>query len=266
MVEYQSPQKLDLIFHALADSTRREILDLIAKRTYTVTELAKPFDMSLAAISKHLNVMEKAGLLRRIKKGRICYCSLDSRPLSEAAQLINQLQTFWEQKLTSLDQLLEQAIPEFSQPQTRNEKMKISPLIIKKKLTAPRDKVFEALSRPEIINLWLKPDEAWKVTSKNTFEPGGHFELNMTDQDGIAHNHMGEYKEIIPLKKIVFTWNSKLIKNTLVTIELADIDGFTELTLTHDLFPDEEIKERHHQGWKGCLENLSHLLSKSSNN
>ncbi|MBX9621988.1 MAG: metalloregulator ArsR/SmtB family transcription factor [Alphaproteobacteria bacterium] len=107
MVNYEATQRLNLVFHTLADPTRREILYLIANKPYTVSELAKPFDMSLAAISKHLNVLEKAGLLYRNKEGRICYCYLDFRPLLEAAQAINQLQAFWEQQFDSLEKFLE---------------------------------------------------------------------------------------------------------------------------------------------------------------
>jgi uncharacterized protein YndB with AHSA1/START domain/DNA-binding transcriptional ArsR family regulator len=261
MVEYEAAQKLNRIFHTLADPTRREILCLIAKRGYTVSDLAKPFDMSLAAISKHLNVMEKAGLLRRSKEGRICHCYLDSRPLSEATQLINQLQTFWEQQFTSLEQFLEQADPDIFHSQQRKNKMKVSPLVVKKKLAAPCEKVFEALSRPEILKLWLRPNAEWQVTSKNTFKVGGHYEHNMLSTDGTAYNHLGEYKEIVPFKKIVFTWNSNVVKNTIVTIELEEVNGFTELKLTHDLFPTEEIKEQHHQGWKECLQNLTQCLT-----
>jgi len=106
MVKHEEVLRLNLVFHTLADPTRREILYLIANKTHTVSELAKPFNMSLAAICKHLNVLEKAGLLYRSREGRICYCYFDFRPLLEAAQMINQLQASWEQQLNSLEPFL----------------------------------------------------------------------------------------------------------------------------------------------------------------
>lgn len=108
MVEYKNEHELDLTFHALADPTRRKILSLIAHKTHTVSELAKPFNMSLAAVSKHVNVLRKAGLVQRRIEGRTHYCSLDIRPLSEATRIIKDLTEFWEQQFSSLEQLLEQ--------------------------------------------------------------------------------------------------------------------------------------------------------------
>jgi uncharacterized protein YndB with AHSA1/START domain len=83
----------------------------------------------------------------------------------------------------------------------------------------------------------------------------------MIAEDETTYNHVGEYKEIIPPRKIVFTWNSEMVKDTLLTIELEEVNGYTELTLTHDLFLSAEEKERHHQGWEGCLQNLGHYFN-----
>lgn len=136
--------------------------------------------------------------------------------------------------------------------------MKIPPLVIRKRFNASREQVFEAWSNPEIMKLWFKPDAQWQTVSSNSFKVGGSYKHAMIAEDGTAYNHVGEYKEIIPPKKIVFTWNSEIVKDTLVIVELKEIDGQTELTLTHDLFLTEEEKERHHQGWDGCLQTLLH--------
>ncbi len=88
MVDYKS---LDKIFHALADNTRRQILERIKEEEFSVTELAEPFDMSLAAVSKHLKVLEKAGLIERTKQGKIHWCGLKTEPLTQAATAISDL-------------------------------------------------------------------------------------------------------------------------------------------------------------------------------
>ncbi len=100
-------QQLDLIFHALADETRRKMLLLIAKKQCTVSDLAAPFSMSLAAISKHVKVLERAGLLEREKSGRIHNCQLNAKPLREAAGIIKELQRYWEDKFDALADFLE---------------------------------------------------------------------------------------------------------------------------------------------------------------
>lgn len=72
---------MDHVFHALADETRRSILMRIKDEEYSVSELAEPFDMSLAAVSKHLKVLEKAGLIQRTKQGKIHWCGMVVDPL-----------------------------------------------------------------------------------------------------------------------------------------------------------------------------------------
>ncbi len=104
MVKYSGSQefKLDRVFHALSDSTRRAILARLATGDAVVTELAEPFDMSLPAISKHLGVLEKAGLLQRHKDGRIRRCELNAGPLETASEWIHFYREFWESQLDSL--------------------------------------------------------------------------------------------------------------------------------------------------------------------
>ena len=106
MVKYSGSQ-LDKVFHALSDSTRRAILARLANGDAVVTELAEPFDMSLPAISKHLTVLEKAGLLQRHKDGRIRRCELNAGPLETASEWIGFYKQFWNEQLNSLADYLE---------------------------------------------------------------------------------------------------------------------------------------------------------------
>lgn len=94
MVE-QYYDKLDKIFYALSDPTRREIVHLISSNERTVSELAEPFDMSLAAVSKHIKVLEQAGLLRRTVSGRMHTCRLNSEALSLVTKWLKFYEQFW---------------------------------------------------------------------------------------------------------------------------------------------------------------------------
>jgi len=99
MVNY-SAAALDATFAALADPTRRAILaSLAGQPESSVSELARPFSMSLPAISKHLRVLEDAGLLARRREGRIHHCRLVAAPMETAAAWIERYQEFWEQRL-----------------------------------------------------------------------------------------------------------------------------------------------------------------------
>lgn len=108
MVKYYT-HSLDVTFMALADSTRRAILTKLAEGECTVTELAEPFDMSLPAVSKHLKILENAGLLARTKEGRVIRCSFDVRPLHEAANWIEKYSRFWQKQFDALEQFLKKS-------------------------------------------------------------------------------------------------------------------------------------------------------------
>jgi DNA-binding transcriptional ArsR family regulator len=102
MVEYPNPAKLDRVFSALSDHTRRAILRALTRRPATINEIAKPFPVSLNAISKHVMVLERAGLLRREIKGRQHYCRIEPRPLRQADAWMAHYRQFWDERLDAL--------------------------------------------------------------------------------------------------------------------------------------------------------------------
>ena len=103
-----SPQLLDRTFGALADPTRRRILEHLAQGDRCVTELAKPYSMSLPAVSKHLRVLEKAGLVGRRRDGRVHRLKLEAAPMRQAQQWIEEYRRFWEASFDRLDEYLKQ--------------------------------------------------------------------------------------------------------------------------------------------------------------
>ena len=107
MVKYSVGQ-IDATFRALADPTRRSILERLADGEARVTELAQPYDISLPAISRHLRVLRRAGLIEQEADGRIRRCRLRAEPLRDAADWLKQYQIFWEDQLASLADFVEQ--------------------------------------------------------------------------------------------------------------------------------------------------------------
>lgn len=105
MVEQQHPE-LDAVFHALGDATRRHMLRALASGERTVGELAEPFDMSLAAASKHIKALEAAGLLCREVKGRQHVCRLAPGPLASAHEWLSFYEAFWSDRLDILEDLI----------------------------------------------------------------------------------------------------------------------------------------------------------------
>ncbi|MER8725980.1 metalloregulator ArsR/SmtB family transcription factor [Mesorhizobium sp. M1027] len=105
MVELQTPQ-MDAVFHALGDATRRHMLRDLADGEKTVSQLAEPFAMSLAAASKHIKALENAGLIRREVRGRTHLCRLSPGPLASAHQWLSFYERFWTGRLDVLERLL----------------------------------------------------------------------------------------------------------------------------------------------------------------
>ena len=101
-----SPDRLSSTFAALADPTRRAILARLALGETSVTELAEPFEMSMPAISKHLKVLERAGLIARGREAQWRPCRLEAAPLKDVARWIEHYRRFWEQSFDRLDDYL----------------------------------------------------------------------------------------------------------------------------------------------------------------
>jgi len=107
MVKY-SDDELDSVFAALADPTRRAVLNTLAEGSVAVSELAAPHGMSLPGFLKHLRVLEDAGLIERNKEGRVVSCELDAAPLEAASAWMSRYEKFWTEKLDSLARYLYQ--------------------------------------------------------------------------------------------------------------------------------------------------------------
>ncbi|MGO9419830.1 ArsR/SmtB family transcription factor [Roseiarcus sp.] len=122
MVEFETPP-LDSVFHALGDATRRRMLRELAGGERTVTQLAEPFSISLAAASKHIKALEHAGLIRREVRGRTHWCRLDPGPLASAHDWLSFYERFWTGRLDILERLLreEDARDRASVPSAKDE-------------------------------------------------------------------------------------------------------------------------------------------------
>ena len=100
------PIELDAVFHALADPTRRAVLDRLGRGTATISELAEPFDMALPSFMKHIGVLEKSHLIVTRKSGRVRTCALDRESLIAAERWFGEQHLLWQTRYTNLDSLL----------------------------------------------------------------------------------------------------------------------------------------------------------------
>lgn len=132
---------------------------------------------------------------------------------------------------------------------------KDSTLIVKRIIDADPETLWEALTNQQIMQKWFFAEEGMSATVENNPEAGGSFKIDMHGQKD-TYSHEGIYKELIPRRKIVFTWNSRFVSDTLVTITLKEVKSGTEVKLVHEFMPNDEMKQSHTEGWTQILANL----------
>lgn len=134
-------------------------------------------------------------------------------------------------------------------------------LVVKRVIKASPEEVFEAFTNPQIMTRWFYGHEGWTAEVSSTLEVGRKYTLTMNATDGKQHKHVGEYVEIAPPEKLVFTWNSDFVQDTVVTVYFREVGNGTEVTVEHEFLPTDEAREDHRKGWTVCLGNLERLFA-----
>ncbi len=133
---------------------------------------------------------------------------------------------------------------------------------IVRRIKASPARVFKAITEPSQMLQWWGPDTGPTLSAEADVRPGGRFSVVFRLMNGDEHNPTGVYQEVIPDRKLVFTWEWPEMpeRESLVTFLLEPIDGGTELTLIHANLPDDEARESHEAGWSGLLDKLPVFL------
>jgi uncharacterized protein YndB with AHSA1/START domain len=140
-------------------------------------------------------------------------------------------------------------------------------LEIKRLIKAPRDRVYAAWTDPVQMKQWFGPENVQTRDLIAVARVGGEFRWDLTNPEGEKMTMRGEYRELEPGKKVVFTWHwedDEDWKNhiSIVTVELSDRDGGTELRLIHEQLPNEGSRDGHTRGWNSALDKLQKFFSK----
>ena len=137
-------------------------------------------------------------------------------------------------------------------------------LSISRKFAAAPDKVWRALTQPESLKQWMGPSDEFKTpVAEADLRVGGRYRIVMHSPNGEVHEVSGVYREVVPNRKLVYTWAWKSTpeRESLVTIELRAAGKGTELSLKHEKFADEAARDHHNQGWNGCLARLEKFVA-----
>jgi len=171
------------VYQAIADPTRRAIINIIAAQPHNIKSIAEKFDISQQAISLHVKILTDCGLITIKQRGRDRFCEAQLDQLSEVAAWVDRYRQHWESKKSS----------------TQDRE-----LIISRMLNAPVELVWEAWTKPEHIAKWWGPNGFTNTIDTMDVRPGGEFNLVMHGPDGTDYKNKSIFKEIIPYKKIVF--------------------------------------------------------------
>ncbi len=135
-------------------------------------------------------------------------------------------------------------------------------LSITRTIAAPRERVFEAWSQPQHLKLWFGPSDEYETEAEVDLRVGGQYKLQMKHSSGVSHTVFGEYVAVEVPEKLVYTWSweSGMATDTLVTVEFREVGGATEVELTHERLPSEEVRAEHDKGWIGCMSRLGGLF------
>ncbi|HTV04311.1 MAG TPA: SRPBCC domain-containing protein [Acidobacteriaceae bacterium] len=138
-------------------------------------------------------------------------------------------------------------------------------LMINRTINAPRERVFRAWTEAAELDRWFSPDPNYTVRTSVDLRIGGAYSIEMRKPDGQIVGAHGVYKEIHRPDRLIFTWTSlscgdTLVEDSLVTVEFFEVEGKTQITLTHQQFTTADIRDRHNHGWHACIDHLQEVL------
>ena len=252
MVERIDEAQLSAILKAASDLNRRKLLTILVQDgPQRVTDLAGRFDMSLNAVSKHIKVLEQAGLVSRKTEWREHLIAAEIESTREIDAWFQRLRSIWEMRLEHLEETILE-----DDTMTTDLSLKVT-----RRIPAPASNLYNAWLDPDMLVRFICPSHGMGVKSAET-DPtvGGKYSIVMLGQSGEIP-HWGEYLELTPHTKMVFTWESDFsIKGSTVTLTFEEVDGATDVTLVHDRFLNEEMRDNHEKGWTSILTKLSETL------
>jgi uncharacterized protein YndB with AHSA1/START domain/DNA-binding transcriptional ArsR family regulator len=263
-------------FAALADPTRRAILARLAAGPATVKELSAPFAMSGPAVSKHLRVLERAGLVVHSREAQRRPRRLEAAPLKEVADWAAKYRRFWDPSFERLDAYLETLKAQERFMATTDTTAKVGTttfttpsdleIVATRAFDAPRELVWEAYTSPEHVARWMLGPEGWTMpVCEIDLRPGGAWRFAWRKADGTEMEMRGVYQEIVPPERLVNTesWGGDW-PETIDTLVLSEEGGKTTLTVTV-LFPSKEARDRAlgtgmKEGWSISYDRLEEHL------
>jgi uncharacterized protein YndB with AHSA1/START domain/DNA-binding transcriptional ArsR family regulator len=241
--------EIDRTFAAIADPTRRGMLERLGRGSATITELAEPFGISLTGTQKHVRILEDAKLVTTVKVGRQRRCSAGPRRLEDVQAWMATYRQMLDERLDRFGELLE--THERSVAVTRDQQDTQAATIttptdreihIERVFDAPRDRVFAVYTDPKLIPEWWGPRDTTTIVDQMDVRPGGSWRFVIRNADGTETGFRGTYREVTPPERIVqtFEWEGMPGHVSVDTATFEDLGDRTKVTTISQFHTPEE--------------------------
>lgn len=205
MVKY----KLDSVFNALSDPTRRDILQRLAAGELSVSHIAKAYNMSLVAVSKHLKVLEAARLIIKERRGRQQFVHLTASAFRDASEHLHYYEALLNSRLDALDSFLDKEVPTMAtvhqKASATSEPAEQQELIMTHTFDAPIERVWAAYTDPTQIAKWWGPKGARLIACESNARPGGVWRFVLRSGDGKDYVFGGIFQKVDKPHQLVYT-------------------------------------------------------------
>ena len=229
---------LDNTFGSLSDPTRRDILQRLLPGKLTISELAKAYDMSLPAVSKHLKVLEAAQLITRERKGRQQFIRLQTDRFQDAADHLLYYQTVLNKRLDSLDTYLQKGRQTTTHTlRSKGKKLSTQTLTMTHIFNKSPKEVWEAYTNPRHVSEWWGPQGSEVLSCYNDVRVGGTWRFVFQGAENQDYIASGRYRSVVPFERLVYTDGfgeaDDARPEAVVTVVFEALpDGKTKLTKT----------------------------------
>jgi uncharacterized protein YndB with AHSA1/START domain/DNA-binding transcriptional ArsR family regulator len=259
--------ELDRSFLALSHPVRRAIVERLVGGPATVGAASGGLGVSKPAVTKHLKMLEDAGVVTRTVDGRTHVLRLEPEGLRGASEWLGLHRSLWEAKFKAVENTcrLQRRTGGPGMTEIRQE----IALELEHRYAAPRERVFEAWTNPEVLKRWWAAAPTWETPlAEVDARVGGGYRLSMRTDAGEVHTVRGEFTEVEPPGRLAYTWSWEEgpdaamagSEETLVVVDFVEDGDGTLVKLTHSGFSAEQIRDMHVQGWQAVLANLERVV------
>ncbi|WP_051466740.1 metalloregulator ArsR/SmtB family transcription factor [Actinomadura oligospora] len=248
-------------FRAVAHPIRRAMIERLGDGPASVGEVTSDLGVSKPAITKHLKILEDAGVVERRVVGRTHRLALNPAALIDAITWVDRQRALWERMFDTVEEYLAD-----KEQTTVTDTVAPSVVRIERTYRASADVVFDAWTNPEVIRKWWHPGPDWETSEAQVdLRVGGRLRVVMLDTDGVEHAGSATYTAVERPSHLAWTWHGEEDQagtGSRCDLVITEHDGVTHAVLTHSGLPDEHAAASLRQGWILCLDNLDKVIAR----